>query len=93
MKILLTWNHVHFDGAGVKMFHEDFLEMLNSAENGACERTGLDGDILKLSQALLVLSTLIESLRSLSLDLKYLAKVFWRETRPRFLNRDVFQAA
>ncbi|KAK9258247.1 hypothetical protein V1519DRAFT_455084 [Lipomyces tetrasporus] len=50
MEVLLTWNHPQFDGAGAKVFHEDFLEMLN-AENGAYERTGLDGDILTLPEA------------------------------------------
>lgn len=93
MEILLTWNHPHFDGAGAKVFHEDFLEMLNNAENGAYERTGLDGDILRLPQAAPLLPTPIESLKSLPLDLKYLAKVFWEEIRPRFLNRDASQAA
>ena len=93
MEVLLTWNHPHFDAIGAKVFHEDFLEMLNNAENGAYERTGLDGDILKLPQAPPLLPTPIESLKSLPLDLKYLAKVFWEETRPQFLNRDVSQAA
>ncbi|KAH8678559.1 hypothetical protein BGZ60DRAFT_246590 [Tricladium varicosporioides] len=93
MEVLLTWNHPQFDGAGPKVFHEDFLEMLNNAENGAYERTGLDGDILRLPQAPPLLPTPIENLKSLPLDLKYLAKVFWEETRPQFLNRDVSQAA
>ena len=93
IEVLLTWNHPQFDGAGAKVFHEDFLEMLNNAENGSYERTGLDGDILRLPQAPPLLPTPIESLKSLPLDLKYLAKVFWEETRPRFLNRDVSQAA
>ncbi|KAH7123045.1 hypothetical protein EDB81DRAFT_872642 [Dactylonectria macrodidyma] len=68
MEVLLTWNHPQFGGAGAKVFHEDFLEMLN-AENGTYERTGLD------------------------IDLKVLAKAFWEETRPQFLNRDVSWAA
>lgn len=93
MEILLTWNHPQFDGAGAKVFHEDFLEVLNNAENRAHERTGLDGDMLRLPQAAPLLPVPIESLRSLPLDLKYLAKVLWEETRPRFLSRDVSQAA
>ncbi|RYP51416.1 hypothetical protein DL768_003249 [Monosporascus sp. mg162] len=92
MEVLLTWNHPQFDGAGAKVFHEDFLEMLN-AENGAYERTGLDGDILRLPQALPLLPTPIERLKSLPVDLKYLAEVFWEEIRPRFLNRDASKAA
>ncbi|KAF2789133.1 hypothetical protein K505DRAFT_313720 [Melanomma pulvis-pyrius CBS 109.77] len=93
MEVLLTWNHPQFDGAGAKVFHEDLLEMLNNAENGAYERTGLDGDILRLPEAPPFLPTPIESLKSLPLDLRYLAKVFWEESRPQFLNRDVSQAA
>lgn len=93
MEVLLTWNHPQFDAVGAKVFHEDFLEMLNNAENRAYERTGLDGDILRLPQVPPLLPTPIESLKSLPLDLKYLAKVFWEETRPRFLNRDISQAA
>ena len=93
MEVLLTWNHPHFDGAGAKVFHEDLLEMLNNAQKGTYERTGLDGEILRLPQAPPLLPSPIESLKSLSVDLRYLAKVFWEETRPRFLNRDVSQAA
>ncbi|KAJ4294217.1 Alcohol acetyltransferase [Kalmusia sp. IMI 367209] len=93
MEVLLTWNHPQFDGAGAKVIHEDFLEMLNNAENGAYERMSLDGDILTLPEAPPFLPTPIESLKSLPLDLKYLTKVFWEEIRPRFLNRDVSQAA
>lgn len=93
MEVLLTWNHPQFDAVGAKVFHEDFLEMLNNAVIGADERTGLDGDILRLPQAPPSLPAPIESLRSLPVDLKYLAKIFWEETRPQFLNRDVSQAA
>lgn len=93
MEVLLTWNHPWFDGAGAKVFHEDLVEMLNNAEKGTYERTGLDGDTLRLPQASPILPTPIESLKNLSLDLKYLAKVFWEETRPQFLHRDVSQAA
>ena len=93
MEVLLTWNHPQFDGVGAKVFHEDFLEILNNAENGAHGRTGLDGDTLILPQAPPLLPTPIESLKSLPIDFKYLAKAFWEETRPRFLNRDASQAA
>ena len=93
MEVLLTWNHPHFDGAGAKVFHEDFLDMLNNVVNGAYERSGLDGDILRLPEAPPLLPAPIETLKSLPLDLMYLAKVFWEEIRPRFLNRDVSQAA
>ena len=93
MEVLLTFDHTQFDGAGAKVLHEDFLEMLNNAEDGAYERTGLDGDILELPQAPPLLMTPIERLKSLPLDLRYLAKLFWEETRPRSLNRDISQAA
>ena len=93
IEVLLTWNHPHFDAVGAKVFHEDFLEILNSTKNGAYERTGLDGDILRLPQAPPMLPTPIESLKSLPLDLKFLVKVFWEESKPRFLNRDATLAA
>lgn len=93
MEVLLTWNHPQFDAMGAKVLHEDFLEMLNRAENGSYERTGLDGDILRLPQAPPLLPTPIESLVGLPTDLKFLAKEFWEEARPQFLNRDVSQAA
>lgn len=93
MEVLLTWNHPQFDGAGAKVFHEDFLEMLNNDNNGAYERTGLDGDTLRLPQEPPLLPIPIESLRSLPVDLKYLAKMFWEEIRPQFLNWDASQAA
>ncbi|KAF1962886.1 hypothetical protein CC80DRAFT_530784 [Byssothecium circinans] len=93
LEVLLTWNHSQFDGASAKVWHEDFLEMLNTAENGAYERAGLDGDILRLPEAPPLLPTPLESLKSLPLDLKYLAKSVWEEFRPQFLNRDVSQAA
>ncbi|QSZ37585.1 hypothetical protein DSL72_008683 [Monilinia vaccinii-corymbosi] len=93
MEVLLTWNHAQSDGAGAKVFHEDLLEMLNNAEKGAYERPGLEFDILKLTQAPPLLPDPIESLKSLPVDLKYLARAFWEETRPQFLNRDVSNAA
>jgi hypothetical protein len=93
LEVLLTWNHPQFDGAGAKVWHEDFLEMLNAASNGPYERPGLDGDILRLPDAPPLLPTPIESLRSLPVDLKYLAKSVWGEFRPQFLNRDVSRAA
>lgn len=92
MEALLTWNHPQFDAMGAKVFQEDLLEMLN-ADSGTNERTGLDGDVLRLPQAAPLLPTPIEGLRSLPVDLKYLVKAFWEETRPRFLNRDVSWAA
>lgn len=57
MEVILSWNHPQFDGAGAKVFHEDFFEVLN-AENGTYERTGLDGDILRLPKAAPLLPTL-----------------------------------
>ncbi|KAI0445137.1 hypothetical protein F4803DRAFT_571934 [Xylaria telfairii] len=92
MEVLLTWNHPQFDGAGARVFHEDFLEILNNAEKKTYEGTGLDGDILTLPEAAPVLPIPIESLISLPVDLKHLAKAFWEESRPQFLNRDVSYA-
>ncbi|KAI0011590.1 hypothetical protein F4779DRAFT_626441 [Xylariaceae sp. FL0662B] len=62
-------------------------------DGAGAKRTGLDGDILRLPQAPPLLPIPIESLKSLPVDLKYLAKMFWEEIRPQFLNRDVSQAA
>ncbi|KAK8036292.1 hypothetical protein PG993_008906 [Apiospora rasikravindrae] len=87
MEVVLTWNHPQFDGAGAKVFHEDFLELLN-ADNGACARTGLDGNILRLPQAPPMLPIPIEGLKKMPVDLRYLSKVFWEEIRPSVLNRD-----
>ncbi|KAG6356390.1 hypothetical protein INS49_015778 [Diaporthe citri] len=92
MEVLLSWNHPQFDGAGAKVFHEDVLEILN-VENGTNERTGLDGDILKLPQAPPLLPIPIERSKGLPVDPKYLAKVFWEDVRPSFLNRDASLAA
>ncbi|KAI1325542.1 hypothetical protein F5Y16DRAFT_422763 [Xylariaceae sp. FL0255] len=93
MEVLLTWNHPHFDGAGARVVHEDFLQMLNHAhENKVSERPGLDGDIFTLPQGALMLPTPIESLRDLPVDLKHLAKALWEDSRPQFLNRDVSYA-
>ncbi|GAB1315498.1 Alcohol acetyltransferase [Madurella fahalii] len=101
MEVLLTWNHPQFDAVGAKVFHEDLLEMLNALLNagntlkGAYERTGLDGDLLVLPQAVPLLPTPIEGLKRLPVDLKHLAKALWEETRYRFLlpSRDVSLAA
>ncbi|KAK4182448.1 hypothetical protein QBC35DRAFT_172314 [Podospora australis] len=99
MEVLLTWNHPQFDAMGAKVFHEELIEMLNTVavDNngpGPYERTGLEGNILRLPKAAPLLPTPIESLKSLPVDLKYLAKAFWEETRPRFLERmDVSYAA
>jgi hypothetical protein len=92
MEVLLTWNHNHFDGAGARVIHEDLLEILNNVEERAYERTSLEFDTLKLPEAPPLLPDPIESLMSLPVDLKYLAKAFWEESRPQFLNRDVSNA-
>ncbi|CAN8095375.1 unnamed protein product [Discula destructiva] len=91
MEVLLAWNHPQFDGARAKVFHEDFIEMLN-AGNRAHERTGLDGDNLSLPQAAPLLPTPTECLKSLPVDLKLLLKAFWEEIRPEFLNQDASRA-
>lgn len=91
MELLLTWNLPQFDAVGAKVFHEDLIEMLN-AENGACERTELDGDILRLPQTTPLLPDPIEGLTSLPVGLRYLAKSIWEEIRPPFLSRDASQA-
>ncbi|KAL1857096.1 Alcohol acetyltransferase [Diaporthe australafricana] len=92
MEVLLTWNHPWFDAMGAKVFHEDFVEILN-ADNGAHERTGLDGDVLKLPEAAPLLPTPIEILTGTPVDLKVLARALWEDMRPQFLNRDVSWAA
>ena len=98
LEVLLTFNHPQFDGAGAKVWHEDFLEILNTTdgENGAYKQASLDGDILRLPEAPPMLPTPIEGLKTLPLDPKYFAKSVWEEFRPQFLNRlsrDVSQAA
>jgi hypothetical protein len=94
LEVLLTWNHPHFDGAGARVWHEDFLGLLNTTNRGseAYKRAGLDGDIFQLPEAPPMLPAPIESLRSLPLDVKFFAKTVWDEFRPQFLNRDVSQA-
>ncbi|KAH6617987.1 hypothetical protein B0J18DRAFT_451342 [Chaetomium sp. MPI-SDFR-AT-0129] len=89
IEVLLTWNHPRFDAMGAKVIHEDLLERLNALNNGPHERTGLDGDVLTLPPTAPVLPTPLEGLKRLPVDLKYLIKAFWEETRPEFLNRDV----
>jgi hypothetical protein len=93
LEILLTWNHPQFDGAGAKVWHEDFVEILNTGESEAQERAGLNGDIFRLPEAPPLLPTPIEDLRSLPLDVKFFAKTIWEEFRPQFLNRDNSLAA
>jgi hypothetical protein len=93
MEALLTWNHPLFDAMGAKVFHEDVLEMLNAGNGASTDRAGLDGDIFTLPQAPPLLPTPIEVLKSLRVDFKHLAKAFWEDTRPEFLNRDVSWAA
>lgn len=98
LEILIAFNHPQFDGAGAKIWHEDFFEILNTAntENGTYKRADLDGDILRLSEAPPMLPTPIENLKSLPLDPKFFVKSLWEEFRPQLLNRfsrDVSQAA
>lgn len=93
LEILLTWNHPQFDGAGAKVWHEDFLEILNTGGSEAHERAGLVGDIFGLPEVPPLLPTPIEDLRSLPLDVKFFAKTVWKEFRPQFLSRDNSLAA
>ncbi|KAK4147588.1 uncharacterized protein C8A04DRAFT_24847 [Dichotomopilus funicola] len=89
MEVLLTWNHPQFDAMGAKVIHEDLLERLNALNKGSRERPGLDGDVLTLPPTAPLLPTPLEGLKRLPVDLKYLLKAFWEETRPGFLNRDI----
>ncbi|KAH8701388.1 hypothetical protein GQ44DRAFT_831895 [Phaeosphaeriaceae sp. PMI808] len=98
LEILLAFNHPQFDGAGAKIWHEDFFEILNTAntENGAYKQADLDGDILRLPKAPPMLPTSLENLKSLPLDPKFLVKSLWEEFKPQIFNRlsrDVSQAA
>jgi hypothetical protein len=98
LEVLIAFNHPHFDGAGARIWHEDFLKSLDTAtaENGAYKRGDLSGNILRLPVAPPMLPNPIESLKSLPLGPKYFAKSLWEEFRPQFFNRlsrDVSQAA
>lgn len=92
MEVLLTWNHPQFDGAGAKIIHEDLVELLNAGTE-ARERSGLHGHILTLPQAAALLPIPIENLQKLPVSLSVLARAFWEDIRPEFLNRDVSWAA
>lgn len=98
LEVLFTFNHPQFDGAGAKIWHEDFLGVLNAtnAVNGVYTRADLDGDILKLPDEPPMLPTPLEDLVSLPLGPVYFAKSVWEEFRPSFLSRlirDATQAA
>jgi hypothetical protein len=99
LEVILAFNHPQFDGAGAKIWHEDFVNALNTAnadDNVTYERTGLDGDILTLPEAPPMLPAPLETLRSLPLDPKFFVMSLWEEFRPQFFNRfshDVTQAA
>ncbi|CAI6290749.1 unnamed protein product [Periconia digitata] len=89
LEVMLAFNHPQFDGAGAKVWHEDFFDALNaaSANKGTYERVGLDGDILTLPDEPPMLPAPLETLRSLPLDPKFFIKSLWEEFRPQFLNR------
>jgi hypothetical protein len=88
LEVLLAFNHPQFDGAGAKIWHEDFFEILNAnAENGANKRAELDGDILRLPEAPPMLPVPLENLKSLPLGPKFFAKSLWEEFRPGIFNR------
>ncbi|POS71897.1 hypothetical protein DHEL01_v209708 [Diaporthe helianthi] len=91
MDLLLTWNLPQFGAVGANVFHEDSIVMLNE-QTGARERTELDGDILRLPQAMPLTPTPIEDLTSLPLGARHLAKSIWEEIRPPFLSRDASKA-
>ncbi|KAK6193738.1 hypothetical protein LQW54_012164 [Pestalotiopsis sp. IQ-011] len=87
MELLLSWNHPQFDGAGAKVFHEDFLQILNTGTSSN-EREGLEGDILRLPKASPLLPVPIEKLKKLSISPPHLGKTLWEEVRPQVLNWD-----
>ncbi|KZZ88488.1 Alcohol acetyltransferase [Moelleriella libera RCEF 2490] len=92
MEVVLTWNHPQFDGASARIIQEDLVDILN-AGHGVGTRTGLDGDILTLPERPPLLPIPIESCQKLPVTLKVLAKAFWEDVRPQFLNRDASWAA
>ncbi|TPX18620.1 uncharacterized protein E0L32_002477 [Thyridium curvatum] len=89
MEVLLTWNHPQFDGAGARVIHEDLLRLLNAQDGAPVERTSLDGDILTLPSTPLLLPAPLEVVKSMPVDIKFLAKAFWEDIQPQFLNRDI----
>jgi len=98
LEVILAFNHPQFDGAGAKIWHEDFVNALNTANanNSTYKRTSLNSDILTLPEAAPMLPAPLETLRSLPLDPKFFAKSLWEEFRPQFFSRfsrDVTQAA
>lgn len=86
---MLIWNHPQFDAKSAKVIQEDLVERLNAllADGGAShERAGLEGHVLRLPPARPSLPLPIESLTSLPVDLKYLARALWEERRPQSHN-------
>lgn len=94
MEVLLTWNHPWFDAMGAKVFHEDLIKTLNDhAEVHEQTTASLNGNILTLPQQAPLLPIPIEVLTDLPVGVKVLAKAFWEDVRPQFLNRDPTWAA
>ncbi|KAH7407000.1 hypothetical protein DE146DRAFT_415876 [Phaeosphaeria sp. MPI-PUGE-AT-0046c] len=97
LEILMAFNHPQFDGAGAKIWHEDFFKILTAnPENEAYKRADLDGDLLRLPEMPPMLPIPLENLKRLPLGPKFFAKSLWEEFRPQVFNRlsrDVSQAA
>lgn len=88
LEILMAFNHPQFDGAGAKVWHEDFLKILTAdSESGTYEQAILDGDIMKLPETPPMLPIPLEKLKSLPLGPKFFAKSLWEEFRPQMFNR------
>ncbi|KAI0393941.1 alcohol acetyltransferase-domain-containing protein [Xylariaceae sp. FL0594] len=88
LEILFTWNHPHADGMSGKIFHQDLFDCLN-AEMREDHREEFDTFTLRLpNDATTRLPPPIERIMELPLDVKYLAKALWDDSKPRVLCRN-----
>ncbi|KAI0020117.1 alcohol acetyltransferase-domain-containing protein [Xylariomycetidae sp. FL0641] len=87
LDLMFTFNHVNMDGIGGKIFHEDVLRSLHTAQQQPERALPRDGT-LKLPDKPLELPPPVEKLDKLPVDLATRLKISWHYLRPGFLCRD-----
>ncbi|KAI0465886.1 alcohol acetyltransferase [Xylaria cf. heliscus] len=86
LEILFTWNHPHADGMSGKIFHQDLIRNLN-AEGLEDHQESSEANILRLPGETTRLPPPIEHIMDLPLDMAYLVKTLWEDSKPRILCR------
>ncbi|KAI1827312.1 alcohol acetyltransferase-domain-containing protein [Xylaria intraflava] len=81
LEMLFTWNHPHADGTSGKIFHQDLIQILNTA-GPEDHQAKPDPYILRFPDKPKRFPPTMEQIMKLPLDVEYLGKTLWQDSKP-----------